>query len=68
MDSLFITFRVADESVERRILGAMTKQYGIDENGMPKRLDKLPEGTESIFEKTQKTTFAPGSQAYRKNY
>ena len=54
MDSLFITFRIADESVERRILGAMTKQYGINENGMPKRLDKLPEGTESIFEKTQK--------------
>ena len=53
VDTLFITYRVADEIVEHRMLSSMTMQYGVDEKGMPRRLAELPEGAKSIHELTE---------------
>lgn len=50
MDTLFLGFRKADEWNENNILVAMSQNYGVDENGMPKRLEQLPEGSMSIKE------------------
>ena len=52
VDTLFVTYRVADEVVEHRMLSAMTMQYGVDKDGMPRRLEELPEGSKSIRELT----------------
>lgn len=53
VDTLFVTYRVADEIVEHRMLSAMTMQYGVDKDGMPRRLEELPEGSKSIRELTE---------------
>jgi len=53
VDTLFVTYRVADEVVEHRMLSAMTMQYGVDKDGMPRRLEELPEGSKSIRELTE---------------
>jgi hypothetical protein len=50
MDTLFLGFRKADEWNENNILVAMSQNYGVDAEGMPKRLEFLPEGSLSIKE------------------
>ena len=50
MDTLFLGFRKADEWNENNILVSMTQNYGVDAEGMPKRLEFLPEGSLSIKE------------------
>jgi hypothetical protein len=50
MDTLFAPFRLADNVLDNTTLTAMMRNYGVDENGMPKRLKRLPEGRKSLFE------------------
>ena len=50
MDNAFIMHRKPDEAIDDNILVSMMQNYGLDSNGIPKRLTKLPEGTKSMFE------------------
>lgn len=50
MDTLFLGFRKADEWNENNILVSMSQNYGVDADGMPKPLNRLPEGSLSIKE------------------
>mgnify|MGYP003108454729 FL=1 len=52
MDKLYYPYRKADEMIDNNILIAMSQNYGVNEQGMPKRLELLPEGSKSIFELT----------------
>ena len=55
MDKLYYPYRIADEMIDNNILVAMMQNYGVDANGMPKKLDTLPEGSKSIFELAQES-------------
>lgn len=52
MDKLYLPYRKADEIIDNNILIAMSQNYGVDAQGMPKRLQLLPEGSKSIYELT----------------
>tara|TARA_R110000796_G_scaffold59672_1_gene137691 strand:+ start:30049 stop:35007 length:4959 start_codon:yes stop_codon:yes gene_type:complete len=64
MDKLYYPYRVADEMIDNNILVAMMQNYGIDANGMPKRLETLPEGTTSMFELAQESMENGGTLSY----
>jgi hypothetical protein len=50
--TLFSPLRKADENIDNFLTVAMSKNYGVDENGNIKRLENLPEGSKSIWEST----------------
>ena len=50
LDTLFLPLRKADNMLDNMILNSMMRNYGADENGMPKRLSQLPEGSKSLRE------------------
>lgn len=51
-DNMFILHQKGDEIIGNLVLGSMMQNYGLDENGLPKRLQTLPEGTKSLMELT----------------
>ena len=50
LDTLFYPFRKADNVLDNTVLNAMMRNWGVDNNGMPKRLSQLPEGSKSLHE------------------
>ena len=48
LDFLFSPFRKVDNLLDNTVLNAMMRNYGVDKNLMPKRLELLPEGTKSL--------------------
>jgi hypothetical protein len=51
-DKWYLLQAKPDEFISNTILGAMSKHYGVDKNGMPKKLSLLPEGSKSIWDLT----------------
>jgi hypothetical protein len=49
-ENYYLLQRVPDEFVSDTILVAMLQNYGLDDNGMPKRLAYLPDNTPSLFD------------------
>ena len=50
MRNMYILHRKPEEFVNSTTLLAMMENYGLDEDGTPRRLDRLPEGTKSLSE------------------
>jgi hypothetical protein len=48
--AMFAPLRRTDEAIDNTILGAMMRNYGLDENGNHRRLKGLPEGTKSYWD------------------
>jgi hypothetical protein len=46
----YFGFRRADEAIDNTIMGAMLRNYGLDENGNHRNLKGLPEGTKSYWD------------------
>ncbi len=53
MNLPFILFRKGTAWINSSVMLAMTKQYGINEQGQVRNLKTLPEGTKSLYERTR---------------
>lgn len=51
-DKIYILQQKGDEMIGNLVLGGMMQNYGLNEDGMPRRLETLPEGTKSLMEVT----------------
>ena len=64
MDKLYVPYRKADEAIDNNVLVSMAQNYGVNEQGMPKRLELLPEGSKSILELAQESLNKTGKLSY----
>jgi hypothetical protein len=64
MDKLYYPYRKADEMIDNNVLVAMMQNYGVDVNGMPKRLEMLPEGSTSMYDLARESMQDGGTLSY----